>query len=481
MQDAVKGLTPEPLWRYFSELSDIPRESGNEEGVRRYLLAFANQHHLHAEVDAIGNVILRKKAYPGYENRPSVALQGHMDMVCVKQEGSTHDFAKDPIELIRDNDMLKANGTTLGGDNGIAIAIALDILSDPSCKHGPLEAIFTISEETGLTGAFHIEPETVQSRLMINLDSEEEGVLYIGCAGGIEVDVDMPVRWTEVQASDKAFLLTANGMLGGHSGGEIHKQRANAIKVASRALYQLDSFRLFKAEGGTKRNVIPSTCTLGLVISPDQEPALRKQVEQTLAQLKGEYALSDPNINLQLVETDLVKKAVDADQSKRFLSSVYAAPHGVDAMSLTIPGIVETSSNLAILRLQEHGFTVISSHRSSVLSARDDVARRFAAIFSLAGANVRFEGAYPSWTPNPASALTGFCAKAYEEYAGKKPKITAIHAGLECGIINSRISGMDSVSYGPDMFDVHSVKERLSIPSVQRISAFTKHLLSIIV
>ncbi len=480
MQEAVKGLEPQELWKYFSELSDIPRESGNEEGVRQYLVQFAKEHGLESIVDTIGNVIIRKKAYPGYEDRASVAMQGHMDMVCVKESWSNHDFTKDPIELVVDGDFLRANGTTLGGDNGIAIAIALEILADKDCKHGPLEGIFTISEETGLTGAFALEPENVQSRLLINLDSEEEGVIYIGCAGGIEVDVTLPVTWEQVPSAHSAFKLTANGMLGGHSGGEIHKQLANAIKVASRALSQIPTLQIFEAEGGTKRNVIPSVCTFSFIVADHQIETLKALVSQTQQILKEEYAISDPGIALTLEQVETPEKAVDVATSKKFITALYAAPHGVDAMSLTIPGIVETSSNLAIMRLEKDAFTVISSHRSSVLSARDDIARRFASVFQLAGAKVKMEGAYPAWTPDPSSALTGFCAKAYEEYSGKKPVITAIHAGLECGIINSRIPGMDSVSFGPDMFGVHSVKERLSISSVQRISGFTRQLLSII-
>ncbi len=480
MQEAVRGLKPEAVWEYFSDLSDIPRESGNEEGVRQYLLSFAKKHKLEAIVDGIGNVIIRKKAYPGFENRPSVALQGHMDMVCVKVEGNTHDFTKDPIELVRDGDFLKANGTTLGGDNGIAVAMALAILADPQCKHGPLETIFTVSEETGLTGAFHIEADKVQSRLLINLDSEEEGVLYIGCAGGIEVDVTLPVQWEALDSSYRAFSLTANGMLGGHSGGEIHQQRANAIKVVARTLQDVDTFRVFQANGGTKRNVIPSVCTVFVAIPKENVEKFKALVSQTQQVLQQEYAQTDPDIHLAVQEIALPEKALPSQVSKTFFTAIYAAPHGVDSMSMTIPGIVETSSNLAILSLSKESFSVVSSHRSSIQSARDDVAHRFASIFQLCGATVRFEGAYPSWTPNPNSALTGFCAKAYEQFTGKKPKITAIHAGLECGIINSRIPGMDSVSFGPDMYDVHSVKERLSISSVERISGFTRHLLSII-
>lgn len=480
MQDTVKGLQPQSLWRYFSDLSDIPRESGNEEGVRNYLLDFAKQHGLVSIVDKVGNVILRKKAYPGYENRPSVALQGHMDMVCVKTEGSGHDFTKDPIRLVVDGEYLRAKDTTLGGDNGIALAMALDILSDPDCKHGPLEAIFTVSEETGLNGAFGIEQENIQSRLMINLDSEEEGVLYIGCAGGIEMDAFLPVEWVDIPKGYIAYTLNANGMLGGHSGGEIHQQHANAIKVCARILSKFPKAMVFKAKGGTKRNVIPSTCSVSFALPASEAKEAQDVVKKVTADLKGEHAISDPGLNVELVPTDLPSKAVGEQTSEAFIRSLYIAPHGVDAMSLTIEGVVETSSNLAILNLDEKGFSVISSHRSSVLSSRDDVANRCAAAFRSCNCEVELSGAYPSWTPNPASALTGFCAKAYEEYAGKKPVITAIHAGLECGIINSKIEGMDSVSYGPDMEGAHSVKERLNIASVQRINAFTRHLLGII-
>lgn len=480
MNSAIKGLKPENLWNYFSELSQIPRESGNEEGVRQFLLAFAKEHKLETIVDATGNVIIRKKAFPGFENRPSVALQGHMDMVCVKTPESTHNFLTDPIELVRDGDFLHAKDTSLGGDNGIAVAMALDILSDPSCKHGPLEAIFTVSEETGLNGAFGIEADLIQSRLLLNLDSEEEGVLYIGCAGGIEVDAKYAPEIVPIPKDYLAFTLSSGGMLGGHSGGEIHQQRANAIKVVARALAQIETKMLISAQGGTKRNVIPSSCSITFAAPKADKSSIESSIKNTYAQVSEEYAVSDPHLNLTLSSADLPSHAVDAKQSEAFIRSLYIAPHGVDAMSMSIPGIVETSSNLAILRYNEGVFTVISSHRSSILSSRDDVARRCAEALKSCGATVSFVGAYPSWKPDPSSALTGFCAKAYEEYAGKKPVVTAIHAGLECGIINSKIPGMDSVSFGPDMFDVHSVKERLSISSVERISTFTRHLLSII-
>ncbi len=480
MQDAVRGLEPRSLWRYFSDISSIPRESGNEAGMQAYLIAFAKEHNLEYIKDEAGNVIIRKGAAPGFESKPSVALQGHMDMVGVKVEGIDHDFSTDPLILVRDGDILKAQGTTLGADNGIAVALMLALLSDKGAEHGPLEAIFTVEEETGLTGAFALRERDINSRLLLNLDSEDEGVFYIGCAGGIETRVTKKVQWQAPKQHTKAFLLTASGMQGGHSGAEIHKQRANAIKVAARLLAHLPSFSLFSAEGGTKRNVIPSTAKFGFVIDAKDEALVSDMLNEVQAELSGEYEVSDPDLMISATEVAVPSKVVDEAESKAFITALYAAPHGVDAMSMSIVGIVETSTNLAILSLDDEGFKVIARHRSSILSSRDDVAKRFASIFSLIGSEVSFEGGYPSWKPNPKSKLTSFCAKAYEEYTGKEATITAIHAGLECGIINSRVPGMDSVSFGPKMWDAHSTKERVSISSVAWLEGFTRHLLKII-
>ncbi|MFA7559353.1 MAG: aminoacyl-histidine dipeptidase [Sphaerochaeta sp.] len=477
MHEAIKGLEPQALWSYFSDLSAIPRESGNEEGVRQYLLAFAKEHNLEAIVEEIGNVIIKKPAAKGFEQRPSVALQGHMDMVCVKTPESTHNFESDPIELVRDGDWLRAKDTSLGADNGIAVAIILDILSDSNAQHGPLEAIFTVAEETGLNGAFGLEKEHIDSRLLINLDSEEEGIFYIGCAGGVETDVELTAKWESTPAHHQGFELVIDGLKGGHSGAEIHTQRANSIKIAARLLTQLAEYRIFKAEGGSKRNVIPSTATIGFTIPKDQEAHLHELVKTTLTELLGEFEVADPAISLTVTKGETPSESIDAS---RLFDALYSAPHGVDAMSLSLEGIVETSTNLAILSLDKEKFTVTASHRSSILSARDDVARRFATIFDLAGAKTSHSGGYPSWKPNVDSPLAAFAARAWKEYANEEPVITAIHAGLECGIINSKVPGMDSVSFGPDMSDVHSTKEKVSIPSTKRISDFTRHLLEII-
>ncbi len=477
MQEAVQGLEPQALWSYFSDLSAIPRESGNEEGVRQYLLSFAQEHNLEAIVEEIGNVIIKKPAAKGFENRPSVALQGHMDMVCVKTEDSNHNFETDPIQLVRDGEWLRAKDTSLGADNGIAVALILDILADKNAQHGPLEAIFTVAEETGLTGAFGIEQEHIDSRLLINLDSEEEGVFYIGCAGGIETDVHMGVVWEDTPSDHQGFELTVSGLKGGHSGAEIHTQRANSIKLAARVITQLSDYRIFKAQAGSKRNVIPSTATIGFTIPKSDRAKMHEIVAATLTEVSGEFEVADPAIAFEVTAVETPKKSVKANT---LFDALYAAHHGVDAMSMSIEGIVETSTNLAILSLTEEGFEIIASHRSSILSARDDVARRFATIFTLAGAKASHSGDYPSWKPNVHSPLAAFAARAWKEYANEDATVTAIHAGLECGIINSRVPGMDSVSFGPDMSDVHSTKEKVSIPSTKRISDFTRHLLEII-
>lgn len=482
--DAIKGLKPENLWRYFYQLSQIPRESGNEEGMRQWLVTFAKEHGIRHAVDSAGNVIMYKEPATGYEQIPSVALQGHMDMVCVKTADSTHDFTKDPIELVRDGEFIRAKDTTLGGDNGIAIAMILDIFTDPSVKHGPLEAIFTISEETGLTGAFGLDASLIDSRRMLNLDSEEEGVVYIGCAGGIEVDATLKAELVEPPAHWETWTLRVDHMLGGHSGGEIHKQRGNAIKLAARTLHQINGLTpvmLALLQGGTKRNVIPSICDAVFFAPASAHGDIEKAAQAIQDAVSIEYGVADPNATITVACKGAAEgKAMEINQSHRFIDALFIAPHGVDAMSMTIPGIVETSSNLAIVTYENGEYHVVSSHRSSILSARDDVAARMGAALATSGADVSFEGAYPSWTPNPDSAMAKFCAEAYGQLTEKKPVVTAIHAGLECGIINSKIPGMDSVSLGPDLFGVHSVDEKLSIPSTERTAAFVKQLLAII-
>lgn len=476
----LEKLEPKALFSYFQDISNIPRESGNEEGVRKYLLNFAKEHNFKASTDKVGNVVIYVPATKGYEDRPSVVLQGHMDMVCVKTKNSKHNFETDPIDLYVDGDLLKARETTLGGDNGIAIAMALDAFTDKNCKHGPLEGLFTVSEETGLTGAFNVEKDLINSRKLINIDSEDEGMIFVGCAGGIETKATVTAEKESLPENYDCYTLEVKNLLGGHSGAEIHKQRANAIKIAARALNKLDSICLINFKGGTKRNVIPSHCIVDFAIDKNEKIALEESVDYIKDVLKNEFTPQEPHAEILLNKIENAEKVFEKHLSKALLRTLHITPHGVDAMSMTIDDVVETSSNLAIIKTLENGFEVITSHRSSIMSARDDVAKRCGETFETCGAKIEYLGAYPSWQPELDSPLTHFCAKAYEDYANKKPLITAIHAGLECGIIKSRIPGLEAVSIGPDLKDVHSVKENLSISSTKRTSEFLKHLLEII-
>ena len=483
MMKQEEPLYTDGLWKYFKEISDIPRESGNEGGVREYLLSFAAKHDYTALTDAAGNVIMKVPATPGREHIAPLAFQGHMDMVCVKEEGSDHNFLTDGITLLREGDVLRAQGTTLGADNGIALALMLDLFSDSRAVHGPLEGIFTVEEETGLTGAFAVEPEMIQSRRLINLDSEEEGIFYIGCAGGNEVDGDLTISQTEISPDSNQWEITIRGLLGGHSGGEIHTQRGNAIKIMARLLSSLrgdDSFRIIRIDGGVRRNVIPSTCTAHIATSLDGD-SLKKKLDSVSSIIQQELKYVESSIVCSVDESAVkATTSLSQEQSTGLIRSLLLAPHGVLRMSEALENVVETSANLAIISTEEGHVHMVSSHRSSVESARDHAAELTEEAFSVCGAEVVRGGSYPAWTPDPESPLARFCAEAYRSSDKKEPVITAIHAGLECGIINDRIKGMDSVSLGPDIEGVHSVNERLSISSSERVASFIRHLCSIV-
>jgi len=476
------------VFDYFRQLCRIPRESGNEEGVRNFLLSWAKENGFEGERDAAGNVILRKGATPGYEDVPPVALQGHMDMVCVKVAGSSHDFLKDPIDVYEDGDFLKARETSLGGDDGVAIAIAMAIFTDPEAKHGPLEAIFTFSEETGMDGAFSLDGSLVKSRKMINLDSDEEGIIYIGCAGGIDLVGNATYEMEDVPEDWDTLEISVSGLKGGHSGGEIHHQRVNAISALARMLVSIEDtsvpFRLARFEGGTKRNVIPSSAKASICVPEAVKHDVVARIVETFNLIKEENRFEEPGMTLSkccshhgAVRMD---KALDTDSTLLLCKALYACPHGVFTMSKAIAGIVETSDNLAIVRLEDGKMNLQVSVRSSIDSAKYYLVNIIRTIFESFGISCTIGDGYPAWTPDPDSKLAQFCSKAFEDQFGRKPQITAIHAGLECGVINSKCPGMDSVSIGPQMYDIHSTQERLSISSTKRTYDFVKYLLSII-
>ncbi len=477
------------LFEYFSQICKIPRESGNEEGMRQFILKWASENNIEAKRDKAGNIIARIPASKGFEDKPSVALQGHMDMVCVKTPNSEHDFTKDPIETYIDGDYLRAKDTSLGADNGIGVAMTMAIFTDPSCKHGPLEAIFTFSEETGMDGAFNLDGSCIKSQRLINLDSEEEGVIYIGCAGGIDLVAEQNYKLNDALKTSKAIKISIDGLKGGHSGGEIHLQRLNAVSAMSRILMAIKEancdFSLKSFDGGVRRNVIPSTCKCSIFVVSDDCTKVQKAIEKTIAILKDENKFEEPNLKVKYTVEDCKScpkscKAISKEDSLAVTKALFATPHGVYAMSKALPGIVETSDNLAIARLEDGKLHIEISVRSNIDSAKFFLVNRIYTILDAFGLNCKIGDGYPSWAPNPNSKLAKFCAKAYEDNTGRKATITAIHAGLECGVISSLVPGMDSVSIGPDLFDVHSTNEHLSISSAKRSYEFVKHLLSII-
>ena len=465
-------LKEQKLCAIFDELSRIPRESGNEEGIRNFLLSWCKEHGLEAERDEIGNVIIHVPATKGHESAPSLAFQGHMDMVCVKRPGSKHDFGKDPIEIIREGNIIRAKDTTLGGDNGIAIAMMLDIFTDESLEHGPLEGIITIEEETGLKGAFNIDKEKVRSRLLLNLDSEEEGIIYIGCAGGLDMTSTHPVTYVD-NPFGHTYELSVSGLLGGHSGGDIHKERGNAIKIASRVLSSFDDdYAISSFSAGTKRNVIPSSATVKVSTDGD----LSKCVDKVYGEVGNELKHSDGNVVISIREIQNADKVVNCDESREIIELVYVSPYAVNHMSSAIKGIVETSNNVAIATLDEEKLTLINSIRSNIGSAKEDLARKLGMLYAKYGFASVFGDGYPEWEPNLDSKFLKIVREVFKNTYGKDPVVTAIHAGLECGILNKRIEGMDSISIGPNLFDVHSVDEHIEIDSLERTIAFVRNI-----
>lgn len=465
-------LSNQRLWKLFNDISAVPRESGNEKGIREFLLGWAKEQGLEAKADKTGNVVIYCPATPGLEDYPAIALQGHMDMVCVKTAESSHDFLKDPIEIYVDGPVIRAKGTTLGADNGIAIATILDIFSDKDAQHGPLEGIFTISEETGMDGAFGIDPSLVHARRMVNLDSEEEGIIYTGCAGGENVEATLKLKWTD--PAGEAVKVTVSGLLGGHSGSEIHRERGNAIKILARYLMRLPVFQLASINGGSRSNVIPSSAE-ALITVADTAKAM-EIAEELQKELSNELKDSDPGVKLTVAEAKLPSEVLKRKLSYQIAEALYLAPHGVECVNRAVD-VVETSDNLATVAIKDNKLRIHFSVRSTVESKKHLQADRIATLMEALGFKSEILGEYPAWEPSRDPAFRDEVVKAYKEITGKEPQVMIMHAGLECGILNSIIPGMDSLSLGPELRDVHSVNENLNIASAERVSAFVKRML----
>ncbi|MDC7226096.1 MAG: aminoacyl-histidine dipeptidase [Spirochaetales bacterium] len=493
--DIIKGLEPASFWKHFYNLTRIPRESGNEEGVRKYVSDFADAQGLEYKIDAIGNIIIKRPAAPGREKSPSVVLQGHMDMVCEKNRDKVHDFAKDPIALVIEDGWLKADGTTLGADNGVAVAAGLAVLESDEAL-GPVEVLLTVDEETGLTGAMELDPSIVDSRILINLDSEEDGVVYVGCAGGKNTEGYLPVDFEAVPAGYSAFALELKGLKGGHSGGEIHIGLGNAIKLGSRFIWNAAErygARLAYLEGGGKHNVIARECFASLLVKDTDTAALLGYADEYAAVIKSELSVTEPNLSFELKPTDVPAQIYSEDSQQRILDLIYALPHGVVKMSKVLENLVETSTNLARVELLKDGkgveasnstgeteFFVQNCHRSSVDTECDDIADSARACIRAAGGRCEIKHEYPGWDPNPQSEILKTAEAAYKNIFGHGPEIKAIHAGLECGVIGKKFESIDMVSFGPELADVHTPGEKMEIKSVENAWKFLMEILRIV-
>lgn len=481
MSSAIEGLQPELIWKYFAEISLIPRGSKNEAAAARYVLDTAQKLGLPAKTDAFGNVVVHKPASADGRHHHSIAIQGHLDMVCEKNKDKTHDFMKDPIELVRKENLIMANGTTLGADNGIAVAANLAIMEDRTIEHGPLELLFTVDEETGLTGASNMQADFLESRILLNLDSEEEGAIYVGCSGGKDTTATWQLRLNEAPANYIAVQVKVTGLKGGHSGLEIDRGRGNAIKIMNRMLQELTGIgaRLSSIEGGNKHNAIPRECEALLLIAPAKLKKAEALVTKMLSTVKTELASTEPGISISLtpMAENRKQEVLKSGDQKKLLRTISALPHGVIKMSADIAGLVETSTNVAVVKTSENTLRIVTSQRSSVASELLEIANTVHSIFELGGASIENSDAYPGWKPNLNSSILKTAESAYQSLFGKDPHVKAIHAGLECGIIGERIPGMDMISFGPTLEGAHSPEERLYIDTVEKFWRFLLEIL----
>ncbi len=480
MSDAINGLEPKILWERFSEIAKVPRPSKKEEKIREHMRNLLTEVKINFKEDKVGNIVASVPATSGYENAPVVVLQGHVDMVCEKNNETVHDFENDPIKLLRDGDWITADGTTLGSDNAIGVAAALALITDTDAVHGPLEILMTIDEETGLTGATNLEQGFITGKTLLNLDSEEDGAFYVGCSGGVDTVAEFDITWNENPAGNKSYKLVVTGLKGGHSGLDIEKGRGNAIKILARTLNELSEagFSLVSLEGGNLRNAIPREAEAVITIDTAKETDALNIVEIFQKDIYNELKTSDGGVKILLSTTDKnVEKVFTKEFQEKIVDTILALPHGVIAMSQDIPDLVETSTNVATIHTEGNLLKFGTSQRSSVNSANQYIARNVRAIFNLAGARVDTNDGYPGWKPNLDSAILKTSKNVFKELFNKEPEIKAIHAGLECGILEGKNPGMDMVSFGPTIEGAHSPDERVNIPTVEKFYDLLKGIL----
>ena len=468
----ITSLEPRLVWEQFDAITRVPRPSKREGKIIDYLVEFAKKHHIEYQKDAIGNVVMRKPATPGFEDRPTVILQAHMDMVCEKNSDVQHDFDNDPIQTRIDGEWVKAKGTTLGADDGIGVAAALSTLLDDTIQHGPLETLFTVDEETGLTGAFELGEGMLTGKYLLNLDSEDEGELFIGCAGGVDTLATFTYSMQAAPQNYTFYRADISDLLGGHSGDDINKGHANSNKVMARLVWEgMHRFELKLSYfcGGNLRNAIPREAYAIFGVPTRLKSDFEKNFNLFAEEIKEEYHFTEPNLKMALNEMPDVKEVLDDKTQTNLINSLVGVPNGVIAMSFAVPGLVETSTNLASVKFHEgNKIVVTSSQRSSVESAKNYVMRMVESVFALAGAEVTHSDGYPGWAPNPDSRLLEVSVDAYKNLFHVEPKVKAIHAGLECGLFLVKYPELEMVSFGPTLRGVHSPDERLEIATVPK-------------
>lgn len=477
----ISKLSPVIVWENFDRITQVPRPSKKEGRILEFLKNFATANGLEHASDKAGNIVIRRPASVSMCDRPTVVLQSHVDMVCEKNSDTTFNFDNDPIKTYVDNGWVKARGTTLGADDGIGMAAALAVLTSSDIQHGPVECLFTVDEETGLTGAFALKPGFFTGKILLNLDSEDEGEMFIGCAGGVDTVVRMPYTKQVTPPHKFAVRLTVKGLQGGHSGDDINKGRGNAIKLLNRFLWEMNNkygISLASFEGGNLRNAIAREASAVIVFDEALKEQMRVSFNMYAAEMEQVWKLTEPELRLEMESTDLPDEVLDADSASHLLNALYACPHGVFSMSYRMPGMVETSTNLAAVKFT-NGNTILitTSQRSDVDSEKMNIAQMVASVFRLAGAAVEHGEGYPGWAPNPDSPILKIAVESYEALFGQKPVVRSIHAGLECGLFLEKYPGMDMISFGPTLRGVHSPDEKVNIATVEK---WWRHLVDIL-
>jgi dipeptidase D len=478
---AIEGLAPAVLWNRFYEISQIPRASKQEERIRLYLRNFAGQNNLSFKEDRVGNIVIKIPPKPGFEKSPITILQSHIDMVCEKNKDTEHDFNNDPIKLVRDGDWIKADGTTLGADNGIGAAAGLAIATDNDFNHGHLELLFTVDEETGLTGANNLEHGFVEGKYLLNLDTEEDGFFYVGCAGGMDTVGIFNIELTKIADGWTPYTLFISGLKGGHSGINISDKRANAIKLLGLLLNKLKvvDYYLANISGGSKRNAIAREAEAVIFIRNEYEAVIREHINAFALESVLEFKSTDRDlkISFERYDNDFSKDAFTKEFGDKIINVILAIPHGVISMSPQIAGLVETSTNLATVVIENNEIKIGTSQRSSIESAKKNIAASVKSVFDLVNAKVIVGDGYPGWQPNLDSNLLKLSKKVFKEMFGRNPELKAVHAGLECGILGDKYPGMEMISFGPTIEGAHSPDEKVKIHDVEKFYRLLKGIL----